>query len=259
MEFENRDAALMWVIKNQFGRRNLSAYDRSILALKLKPLIAAKAKEKQGTRTDLKNKEYQADKNTKDGSLSSNFSQISDKSSTATPTFIKSNIIPSKVGISAEVEKPKSETRTDFQVAKLANVSRDTINKVEKIQATASDEVKAALKTGDMSINQAYKEIKKAEKEQHQAERAERKAYTLETEMPQEVRDFSSWSFRHAEWGDKTMETVNSYAQNFFLLWQAGFISNETFEDFQKVWEEINYECANVEHEREMAKTKFDF
>ena len=40
----NHDAVI-WIIKNQFGRRNLSAYDRSILALKLKPVIAAKAKE----------------------------------------------------------------------------------------------------------------------------------------------------------------------------------------------------------------------
>lgn len=40
-----RDDALIWIIKNQLGRRNLSAYDRSILALKLKPVIAAKAKE----------------------------------------------------------------------------------------------------------------------------------------------------------------------------------------------------------------------
>ena len=32
---------------NQFGRRNLSAYDRSLLALKLKPIVAERAKEKQ--------------------------------------------------------------------------------------------------------------------------------------------------------------------------------------------------------------------
>ena len=47
MEFPDRDAVKQWIILNQFGRRNLSAYDRSVLALKLKPLIAKKAKEKQ--------------------------------------------------------------------------------------------------------------------------------------------------------------------------------------------------------------------
>ena len=50
MNFESREAVKEWIIKNQFGRRNLSAYDRSILALKLKPLIAEKAKEKEHER-----------------------------------------------------------------------------------------------------------------------------------------------------------------------------------------------------------------
>ena len=45
MEFADRNEAIRWIILNQFGRRNLSAYDRSILALKLKPVIAKKAKE----------------------------------------------------------------------------------------------------------------------------------------------------------------------------------------------------------------------
>ena len=53
MQFADRDEAKRWIILNQFGRRNLSAYDRSILALKLKPMIAEKAKEQQGTRTDI--------------------------------------------------------------------------------------------------------------------------------------------------------------------------------------------------------------
>ena len=47
MEFADRNEVIRWIILNQFGRRNLSAYDRSVLALKLKPVIAEKAKEKQ--------------------------------------------------------------------------------------------------------------------------------------------------------------------------------------------------------------------
>jgi len=47
MEFTDRQEAIKWIILNQFGRRNLSAYDRSLLALRLKPIIAEKAKEKQ--------------------------------------------------------------------------------------------------------------------------------------------------------------------------------------------------------------------
>lgn len=45
-----RAQAKAWIIRNQFGRRNLSAYDRSVLALKLKPLIKEKAKAKEHER-----------------------------------------------------------------------------------------------------------------------------------------------------------------------------------------------------------------
>ena len=47
MHFDSREAVKEWIILNQFGRRNLSAYDRSILALKLKPVIAEKAKKNE--------------------------------------------------------------------------------------------------------------------------------------------------------------------------------------------------------------------
>ena len=53
MRFENRDAAKEWILKNQLGRRNLPSYVRAQLALRLKPIIAEKAKEQQGQRTDI--------------------------------------------------------------------------------------------------------------------------------------------------------------------------------------------------------------
>lgn len=46
MTFPSREAVIEWIILNQDGRRNLSAYDRSLLALKLKPVIVEKAKER---------------------------------------------------------------------------------------------------------------------------------------------------------------------------------------------------------------------
>jgi hypothetical protein len=52
--FENLDAAKLWAWKHQEHRRNLTAYHRAELALKLKDTIAAKAKERQGKRNDLK-------------------------------------------------------------------------------------------------------------------------------------------------------------------------------------------------------------
>ena len=46
-EFESRNEVIEWIIKNQFGRRNLPMHERARLALRLKPVIAEKAREKQ--------------------------------------------------------------------------------------------------------------------------------------------------------------------------------------------------------------------
>lgn len=49
--FTDRDEATLWIINNQFGRRNISDFVRAELALKAEPLIAARAKERQATST----------------------------------------------------------------------------------------------------------------------------------------------------------------------------------------------------------------
>lgn len=55
-DFSDDSEAVAWIIQNQLGRRNLSAYDRSVLALKLKGEIQAKAKAKEHERkTTLQN------------------------------------------------------------------------------------------------------------------------------------------------------------------------------------------------------------
>ena len=117
--FQDEEAVKEWMILNQFGRRNLSNYQRSVLALQLEEVFSKKAKENQGARTDI--------------------SQIS----------VKSKSID-----------------TQKELSKVANVSHDTIAKVKKIQAQASEEVKAKLSTGEVSINSAYQEIKKEEKKE---------------------------------------------------------------------------------------------
>lgn len=51
-DFADEKAAIEWIILNQFGRRNISAYDRARLALELKPLIADRARENLSTHTE---------------------------------------------------------------------------------------------------------------------------------------------------------------------------------------------------------------
>ena len=51
--FESENEALIWIIYNQMGRRNLPGAERGRLALKLKEYMMARAKENQGARTDI--------------------------------------------------------------------------------------------------------------------------------------------------------------------------------------------------------------
>ena len=55
-EFEDRNDVIEWIIKNQFGRRNLPMHERARLALRLKPVIAEKAKENERKGAEMTNK-----------------------------------------------------------------------------------------------------------------------------------------------------------------------------------------------------------
>ena len=121
--FQDEEAVKEWMILNQFGRRNLSNYQRSVLALELEEVFSNKAKENQVRKAN------------------------------------------SVLLISAE---QKLDTRKEL--SKIASVGHDTIAKVKKIQAQASEEVKAKLSTGEVSINSAYQEIKKEEKREELAQ-----------------------------------------------------------------------------------------
>lgn len=117
---ETLEDALLWVVRNQLGRRNLTDFIRAELALKSKEALAAIA---------LAN--YEA-------SLAKPGQQVGAADAQARPN----SDAPMKI-------------RTDEEVAKLAGVGRDTIRKVEKIQQDAVPEVVAAARNGEVSINAA--------------------------------------------------------------------------------------------------------
>ncbi len=115
----SRDDAKIWIIRNQFSRRNLSSYSRSVLALKLEELIAAKAKEIQ-TKPDFHGNQYT-------GAILEN--------------------------------SPKDHINTRVEVAKIARVSDNTIAKVKTIEIKANVEQKAKLVSGDASINEIFNTV----------------------------------------------------------------------------------------------------
>ena len=137
--FDSEEAVKEWMIINQFGRRNLSNYDRAKLGLELEDIFSKKAK------ANLK----------LSGEIYGKGCQISDKPI----TLFKEQPIEKKSIIINTIDTKK-------EVAKIANVSHDTIAKVKVIEQKAAPEVKEKLSTGEISINQAYQDIKKEEKKE---------------------------------------------------------------------------------------------
>jgi len=135
--FDNEEAVKEWMILNQFGRRNLSNYQRSVLALELEDVFKEKAKESKSEKV-------------------SHFRNTGEVLATL----------------------PKPNTRKEL--SDVAQVGERTLAKVKKIQEKAPEEIKEKLRTGEVSINAAYKEIKKEENKEKLKEK--KKEYDLRVE-----------------------------------------------------------------------------
>jgi N6-adenosine-specific RNA methylase IME4 len=152
--FESEEAVKEWMIINQFGRRNLSNYDRAKLGLELEDIFSKKAKA---------NKVLAAEK----------MNTFIQKSEQTLDLFEEEKPIKE-----VEIIKPITAIK---EVAKIANVSHDTIAKVKVIEQKAAPEVKEKLSTGELSINQAYQDIKKEEKKVELEQKKEQYIERVET------------------------------------------------------------------------------
>lgn len=147
IKFLCRDDAKKWIIRNQFGRRNLTAYQRGELALLLKPLIQAKAKENkvENGRVIGRGKELQ---------------------NSVTP-----------------IEK----VNTQKELAKEAQISHDTLHKVEVLSEKAPEEVKEKLRKGETTINREYKALKKNEDRKAKEEATAKAKETISKEVKEKI------------------------------------------------------------------------
>lgn len=144
-EFASKSDVREWMINNQFGRRNLSKYQRSVLALELESVFSARAKEKQ-----------------------------------------------KNAGGAVPLKSAEAPIETRKELAKIASVGHDTIAKVKVIEAKAPEEVKVKLRTGEVSINQAYQEIKKEEKKEEQEIKKQEQKKIIESLQNETLKDIDT-------------------------------------------------------------------
>lgn len=112
MIFVDREEVLLWIADHQLGRRNLTAFQKTQLALKKEAIIARKAKENQ------------------------------------------------KAAGGAVPQKSAEAVDTRKEIAKIAGVSTDTVSKVKKILECGNPQLIESARSGKVSINKAYQDIK---------------------------------------------------------------------------------------------------
>lgn len=144
-DFDTEDEVKEWIIRNQFGRRNISAYQRSKLALQLKAIIAGKAKENQ--------RQYYG--NQYESGLLQNSVEVQNEEKPLLQNSVK-RTKPAQEAASQGFGESIKSVNTQKKLAQIAGVSHDTIHKVETIEREAPEAIKQAAQNGDISINRAY-------------------------------------------------------------------------------------------------------
>jgi len=124
-DFEDENEAMLWIINNQLGRRNITDFARAELVLKKKDILLEKGREKQ--KQTLGGYKYNE---------------------------------PSVLSKLDKTDKKQYNTREIL--AKEIGVGQGTIGRVEVILKEAPEEVKEKLRCGvdDLTINKVYNEIK---------------------------------------------------------------------------------------------------
>jgi len=151
MQFDSRDEAKIWIIKNQFGTRTMTPAMRVKIALTIEPIIAAKAKERM---LEGKNQYTSPPDKCLEG--------ISPKVIITNENNLSQNSPADKCpqGLLKTKNQTRRENKTNYQVAQIAQVSDKTVQRYKKIQEKASDDIKAKVDSGEISNNAAYEGVK---------------------------------------------------------------------------------------------------
>jgi hypothetical protein len=127
-EFESRNDVCIWMIQNQFGRRNLDNYVKGSLSLRLEEYFREKGLENKSKGADLTNIKL------------------------GNSTLLQKSV------------KASEKINTQAALSKIAGVSHDTIYKVKEIKSQTPVEILPNLESKiishAVSINQAHKFVK---------------------------------------------------------------------------------------------------
>ena len=209
---DNLDDAKLWAWKHQEHRRNLTAYHRAELTLKLKDVIATKAKERQkASGGDRKSEEAKS--------------------------------VPPK---SAE---PVTARETRQELAEIAMVAPSTLGQVEYISNHADEETKDKLRRGEKgtSINKEYNRLKEEARNEAAApvDTIAAEPENVETSEEQQTYSEPPCPNKHIKYFPKTtlknisQETPQILLANLFAHFRKGFVEELVIMAMEKINEKL--------------------
>jgi len=135
--FEEEEVAKMRIINNQLGRRNINSYQRSVLALEYEAIFREKA----------------------NANLTETLQRVAAFTNQGWPTLANLDEPPASMALPTLSNLGLAPMDTREEIAKIANVSQETIDKVKTIEAHATPEMKQLLSSGEMSIDKAFHDV----------------------------------------------------------------------------------------------------
>ena len=200
MDFPDEEAAKVWIINNQLGRRNLPPYVRTELASLAAPMLAKKGK-----------------KNMSAGG--------GDKKSGLTKSTN-----PMEVENNPKIEK----VNTRKELAGMAGVSEDTYRKAMFIQDNAEDGTLQDLREGKTSIHAAYTELKTGERERSVADMV----FGTGEKRPPTKKELAEQTSKNREYDKNHKKTIEELQQVFRANLEKSLysLSNQFFATASHLW-----------------------
>ena len=194
-DFEDRNAVKLWMMNNQLSRRNLNDFQRVEIVRKCEDAVKAQAKKRQskyygnqygsGLREKLPEVLNTGKRATEELGEMAGVSrktyehavELIDKASEAVKNAVRKDELSINAGYQVTKMKPEQQAEISERIQKgekakdvvseirsRSGVSQKTYDRAVVVIETAPEELKTELREGNITINQAYNQIKRAEK-----------------------------------------------------------------------------------------------
>ena len=192
-EFEDRNAAMLWMMNNQLGRRNLNDFQRVEIVRKCEGAVKAQAEQRMSTGINqytkspvvklpptsipMKSRDALGAMAKVSGSTYEHAVAVMDKAPEAVVNAVRKEELSINAGyeitkmnpeaqneISQRIEQGENPKDVVAEVRTRSGISPKTFERAVVVIETAPEELKAELREGNLTINQAYNQIKRAEK-----------------------------------------------------------------------------------------------